>query len=510
MTGRSASCGHRLHQCDAVGPGENQVEDDEYGFLRLQQIGEIMVVAGDQRGVAGTEQCVAHEPQHLRVIVHDQDTRPFFGFSWRCAQTALGVGFASGVLRQRHRKGKPRALARPGALDPNASAMCFDQPLANGEPQSTSHAALCVAGVAVLSEQVRHAFRRQPPALVRDRDRDVRAVGLGGDPDRSALRGVLGGVGKQVVQHLHDASPIRHHPGQIRRQFDEHRVPAAAQEERGPRLLDQLAHLRGLGRHRERAAVDPPHVEQVPDQPAHAIGLLVDDSEKLPRLGGGKALRSTEYRRSGPLDGGKRRAQLVAHHAEKLRPHAVERLERRQILQGDHDRLDRAVPGPNRRRVDKRADAAPVFGGKHDLLRAHRPGVGQLAGQGDVIEHELASVGQAAGDRIEHVLGRATGRAQGFDETPGLAVDHRRLPGLRVEHHDADRRGLDQGLEVGARALLGPVVACVDDGGRALRGEQQQHLLVLVGEFGPANFVSQEEVADMDAEMAHRRAHAGT
>ena len=240
--------------------------------------------------------------------------------------------------------------------------MRLHQTLADGEPQPAADAGLAVAGGLVLAEQPRQALRRNAPALVRDRDRDMHAIARRRDPDRCILRAVTGGVGEQVVQHLHDAPPVRHHAGEVRRQVDENVVPAVAGKERDPRLLDQLAHLGGLRRDRERAAVDPPGVEQVPDQPAHAVGLLVDDAEELPRLRRAEALRTAQHGRGGALDGGERGAQLVAHHAQKLRPHPVERLERREVLYGDDHGLDGTALGVDRGRVDERLDAAPIGG----------------------------------------------------------------------------------------------------------------------------------------------------
>ena len=51
------------------------------------------------------------------------------------------------------------------------------------------------------------------------------------------------------------------------------------------------------------------------------------------------------------------------------------------------------------------------------------------------------------------------GVAQALDDPPRLAVERGRAPGADVEHHDADRRGLDQGLEVGTGAPFGAVGA---------------------------------------------------
>ena len=79
------------------------------------------------------------------------------------------------------------------------------------------------------------------------------------------------------------------------------------------------------------------------------------------------------------------------------------------------------------------------------------------------------------------------------------------MAGPGVEHHDADRRGLDQGLEVGPGALLFAVGVGVGDRSRGLRGEQHQDLLVLVGERQCAFLLAEKEVPDMGAQMAHRR-----
>ena len=50
------------------------------------------------------------------------------------------------------------------------------------------------------------------------------------------------------------------------------------------------------------------------------------------------------------------------------------------------------------------------------------------------------------------------------------------------------------------------VGAGVDDGGRGLRGEELQHLLVGGAELGRVLLAGEEEVADLDAPVAHRRA----
>ena len=59
-------------------------------------------------------------------------------------------------------------------------------------------------------------LRRQTPALVGDRDRDVDSIANGAHPDGRPFGRVPGGVGEQVGQHLHDAPPVRQDRGQVR------------------------------------------------------------------------------------------------------------------------------------------------------------------------------------------------------------------------------------------------------------------------------------------------------
>ena len=95
------------------------------------------------------------------------------------------------------------------------------------------------------------------------------------------------------------------------------------------------------------------------------------------------------------------------------------------------------------------------------------------------------------------------------DDAVGLAVEQDRPAGCGIEHHHADRRGLDQGLQVGPGPTLVPVGACVGDSCRCLGGQQHQHLLVLAGELPFAVLVGQKEAADMYSAVTHRRSHGG-
>ena len=160
--------------------------------------------------------------------------------------------------------------------------------------------------------------------------------------DSGACRAALD---EQVGQHLLDAPPVGRHPRQVRRQVDEDGVPAAAAEERVPGPVDQRAHLRGLGIDGQGAGLDAPGVHQVADQAGHVIGLLVDDAEELPDLGRIEGPGGAQHRGGRALDGGQGGAQLMADQAQELGPHALQFLQRGQVLHGDDHRGDGIVLG---------------------------------------------------------------------------------------------------------------------------------------------------------------------
>ena len=149
----------------------------------------------------------------------------------------------------------------------------------------------------------------------------------------------------------------------------------------------------------------------------------------------------------------------MADHAEELGALALELLKRGEVLHGDHHRRDRAVLGVDRRGVDERGHAAPVGDRERNFLGAHRLGAAQRARERELVEGDLAPVGAPVGDDLKQLLSGLAGAAQTLDDAPGLTVERGQAAGADVEHDDADRRGLDQRLEVGPRPLLGAVGA---------------------------------------------------
>ena len=121
----------------------------------------------------------------------------------------------------------------------------------------------------------------------------------------------------------------------------------------------EARYLRRLRRHGERAGLDAPGVQQVADQPAHLARLFGDDTVKFAPLGRVEIFLQKGVR--GALDRGQRPAQLVPHKRQELRAHALDLVQRRQVLEGHHHRSDTAVlPGADRSGVDQRPHGAPA------------------------------------------------------------------------------------------------------------------------------------------------------
>ena len=148
-------------------------------------------------------------------------------------------GTVAGRLGHRDREGEARAEADAAALGPDAPPLGLDQALADGEAQPAAEAALPVPGGGVFTEQLAELVRRDAPALVGDRDRHIQPLALRRDPDGRGVRRVARGVGEQVVEHLHQALPVGHDPGQVGREVDADGVPPAAADERAARLVHQ-------------------------------------------------------------------------------------------------------------------------------------------------------------------------------------------------------------------------------------------------------------------------------
>ena len=236
------------------------------------------------------------------------------------------------------------------------------------------------------------------------------------------------------------------------------------------------------------------------------IGLLVDDAAELQRLGRVQRRCCAEHGGRRALDRGQRRPQLVAHHVQKLGAHAFHFVERRQVLHRDHHRCDGAVFGADGGRVDQDPDVASLGNREHDLLAAHRLAAAQLLCERKLGEDDLVPVRTPARDLRQQIPQRPPRRVQALHDPPGFVIEGQHIAGAAVEDHDADRRGFDQGLQIGPSAVLVAVGTGVGDRRGRLRGEQYQDLFVLAGERFAACLGAEKEAAHVHVAIVHRRA----
>ena len=188
--------------------------------------------------------------------------------------------------------------------------------------------------------------------------------------------------------------------------------------------------------------------------------------------------------------------ELVAHQLQELRPRTLQRVERRQVLQGHHHPLHRAAFAADGSHVDQRAHTVRPRRRDLDLFRANRLRVHEIA------QHDLAPVAAPADHRLAQPLQRGLLRSQPGQDAPRLPVERKRRGGRGVQHRHPDRAGLDQRLQIGPGPLLVAVGARVGERRRRLLSEQHQRCLVGVGES--ALLAAEEESAHGHVAVTHR------
>ena len=340
--------------------------------------------------------------QRARIIIHHKDPDAGRAFL-RLAQTRGGS--FNGNFRHRQRKDELGAMPQAIALRVYATAVGFNQPLADGQAQTVAIGTARFAGArGVAIEDVRESLRRKPLALVRNRHLDMHPFVLRGHLNGGGLRGVSGRIRQQVAEHLHDALPVGHHPRQVRRQVNLHGLPAAAANEGVASLVYQAGHSGRLGSHRQRAGLHAPRVQQIADQVAHVIGLLINDAEELHHLGRVDWLVGAQHRGRRTLDRGQRRAQLMAHHAKELGPHSVQFPKPLKILHGDDHGYDLPRLAADWGGVDQHGHAAAIGHRKNNLLGAHCLRGAELLRQRDLVQGNLVPVREPAGDDLQLLL----------------------------------------------------------------------------------------------------------
>ena len=272
----------------AVAVGQAEVEQDHVG-VPARGLGQPL--AGGRRlhqAVVLRAQRGPEEAPHLRLVLDQEDERggAVHGVAGSSSSpiSAASASTVGGVPTIGMVKRKTRAATR-AALDPDAPAVRGDDAPADGEAEPDAGARGAARPLELFEDPLLLAGRDPGPAVGHGHD-DLLAVAaplavalssIGvpggvclaafssrftntcssrtsstGTSGRSGGKSVVTGSSRQLVLH-----PDQRDAGDIRQEL--------------PLLL-----------HLERAALDPDHVEQVRDQPAHPLGLLDDGRRPAP------------------------------------------------------------------------------------------------------------------------------------------------------------------------------------------------------------------------------------
>ena len=203
----------------------------------------------------------------------------------------------------------------------DSASVQFHHPL--HQAKAYAQAALrTVDGALRLREQLEDAgqqFRRHANTGIAHLEHHIgRALLFNAQPDAATFVGVLGGVGKQVHQHLLQPRGVGIQPNRLRRQ--QHREFMAALHDQQPggvqRPLHDIAHADPLLAKPNAATGDARNVQQVIHQMFQLPHLTLNDIESLLLQWLFVLLQVKQLH--GADQGGERVAQFMAEHRQKL------------------------------------------------------------------------------------------------------------------------------------------------------------------------------------------------
>ena len=118
-------------------------------------------------------------------------------------------------------------------------------------------------------------------------------------------------------------------------------MPRLLGAEREARLhrARQVGQVDGIALQRQVARLDAAQVQQILDEPPHALGFLADDAAGLARALGARQ-RAVDERAREAADRRQRRAQVVAHVGQQVAHGAVRA---RHLARHDRERLGQAT-----------------------------------------------------------------------------------------------------------------------------------------------------------------------
>src|SRR5882724_11912973 len=381
--------------------------------------------------------------------------------TWRLAITPPPT--PGGSRRRLRRLGRPRQEDRESAalphlaLDLDPAAVLCDDRVRDGEPEARPLPDRL--GGEERLEDVPQVVARDAGALVRDRDAEV--IRLGGAGSRrtdaayagvhaepAAVRHRLDAVHEDVRQHLLDLVLVEaREQGTARRALQAHVRPLRHRGDQVERAPHQLLEVREA----HRRAASPREVEELLDDPRHAVGLLEDRAAV--RDGVGRRDSVGDEQLGACRHHVQRRAELVRDAGGELadgrEPLAVAELfegreARRGLVGGAAVRLG----DPIAHRVDLGGDVA------HLVVPAKEERLREVAGAG-------------APRLVAQVLERAA-------DQPDVEEAHEQ----RTDDHDRDRRADDREVaHADERPLLRERLEVLDR--RRLRGRPDRYPCVL-------------------------------
>ena len=108
---------------------------DQLRLLGPDDARQVLRRTRHERGVAGRRERAADEPQHLRVVVHDEDARRPVPVRGRRRGGGVARRRSDGLAGHGDRERERRAAAGAGALGPDAPAVRLDEPPADRDPR---------------------------------------------------------------------------------------------------------------------------------------------------------------------------------------------------------------------------------------------------------------------------------------------------------------------------------------------------------------------------------------
>ncbi|KAF1858502.1 hypothetical protein Lal_00015019 [Lupinus albus] len=236
------------------------------------------------------------------------------------AETPITAGQIRFSRTPGERDGERAAAPRAGAGGVDVAAVQFDELAHEGEAQAQA-ALRAVERARGLREQVEHDGQQvgaDAVAVVAHGEEGLAVGGVQFHLDVAALRRVLGRVGEQVRDHLHEARVVavhRHgHVGQPHVEAVAARVDERADLFGGFR--DDAAQVGRLLGHGDEPARDARHVQQVVHDVAHVRDLARDDVADLLHARLARICQAQHVGRAG--DRRQRIAQLVRQHGEEF------------------------------------------------------------------------------------------------------------------------------------------------------------------------------------------------